>query len=77
MLLNCNCAKLANFEDFYFKHARGVCSWTQCIIEVMETKLKWVTSVDWTMDSQCATMTRTLSAHRATVSPVNTYSTVL
>ena len=29
MLLNCNCAKLANFEDF--KTFSGRFSWTQCI----------------------------------------------
>jgi len=28
MPLNCNCAKLANFEDF--KHAQGAFLWTQC-----------------------------------------------
>ena len=32
MLLNCNCAKLANFEKFLRMHRGAVFSWTQCMI---------------------------------------------
>jgi len=32
MLLNCNCAKLANFEDFLNMLRGAVFSWTRCIM---------------------------------------------
>jgi len=39
MLLNCNCAKLANFEDF--KLCLGaVFSWTQCIMALGQPESK-------------------------------------
>jgi len=70
MLLNCNCAKLANFEDFLNMLRGGVFSWTQCIRCKTRISCRWQTrathcnTTNLLQTSKCDKLATELSSQR-------------